>query len=80
MGADANGWFDDVGAHLDQNRIQLDNLCTRHALHLACVGDASEQHTAVRIGERCDLIRTPGSGPLPLPKWWECGKLRQLLF
>ena len=57
MGEDANGWFDGVGAHLDQNRIQLDNLFTRHALYLACVGDAAEQRTAVRISERRDLIR-----------------------
>ena len=57
MRADANGWFYGVSAHLDQNRIQLDNLFTRHVLHLACVGDAAEQRSAVRIGERCDLIR-----------------------
>lgn len=57
MGADANGWSDGVRTHLDQNRIQFDNLLTRHALHLACVRDAAEQHTAIRIGEGCDLIR-----------------------
>ena len=57
IGADADGRPDGVGTHLNQQRVQLDDLLARHSLHLTCVGDAAEQHAAVRIGERRDLIR-----------------------
>ena len=56
ISVDANSRFDGIRANLNQNRIQRDDLFTRQALNLTCVGNAAEQHATIRIGKSSDLI------------------------
>ena len=57
IGADANRRPNGVGAGLDHEGVQCDDLVPRHALDFAVVGDAAEKHAAIRIGKGGDLIR-----------------------
>ena len=39
--ADANGWLDGIGTHLDQKGVQLDHLRARQILYISIVGCAT---------------------------------------
>ena len=56
-GTNAHGRLDGVGARLDQEGVQRDNLFAGHALRRPVVVDAANHGSAVRIGERRDLVR-----------------------
>ena len=75
--ANANGRLDRVGADLYQQIVQEHDLLPRHSRHVATVGDATNQHPAVRVGERRDFVRQVIAARAP---WPAAGEVHLLEF